>query len=386
MKPTLIPALLFSLCQTLAAQQNFLDTIWSGGIMRTLRVYVPAIYDGQTPRPLVFNFHGNPQNAINFENMTKFRSVADTANFILITPNGTVLGGGQGWNNYPSNSDVDDVLFVSDMIDYLQGKYNIDTTRIYSSGYSNGGLMGYDLACQLSHRIAAVASVAGSMEVGRLQTCAPSKTISILEIHGTNDALVPYGGGLNGSVLLAAVDSVLNFFVGNNQCDVSPDISNIPNIATDDFSTVKRYVWPNCADFTSVELLKITGGAHTWPGLPGAGTNRDIIADQEIWRFFLQHKLNETSSATDENQSVQFTIFPNPTSDIINIALPENTGEFTVRIFDILGKSVLQKLFLPAHSDQANIELNGLEDGVYFVELSGDNIRHQAQKLIVKKD
>ncbi len=371
-----------------AAQQNFLDTIWSGGIMRTLRVYVPAIYDGQTPRPLVFNFHGSPQTAVNFENMTKFRSVADTANFILITPNGTVIGGGQGWNNYPSGSDVDDVLFVSDMIDYLKGKYNIDTARVYSSGYSNGGMMGYELACKLSGRIAAIASVAGSMEVGRLQACAPSQVVPILEIHGTNDPLVPYNGGLNGSILLAAVDSVLKFWVNYDQCDATPIVSDVPNIVTTDFSTVKRHVWPNCAGGSSVELLKITGAGagHTWPGLSTPNTNRDIIADQEIWRFFLQHKLGGTSGTTYEEASSRFTIFPNPASDLLRIAVPEDMGDFTVRIFDILGKTVLQKQFSSINSDQISMELNGLASGTYFIEFNIGGNRSQVQKFVVRAD
>jgi polyhydroxybutyrate depolymerase len=370
------------------AQQNFLDTIWSGGIMRTLRVYVPAIYDGQTPRPLVFNFHGSPQTAVNFENMTKFRSVADTANFILITPNGTVIGAGQGWNNYPSGSDVDDVLFVSDMIDYLKGKYNIDTARVYSAGYSNGGMMGYELACKLSGRIAAVASVAGSMEVGRLQACAPSKSVPILEIHGTNDPLVPYEGGVNSGITLAAVDSVLKFWVGKNQCDAAPDISDIPNSVTNDFSTVKRHVWPNCAAGSSVELLKITGvgAGHTWPGLSTPNTNRDIIADQEIWRFFLKHKLDGTSGTTFEEPSSRFTIFPNPASDLLRIAVPEDMGDFTVRIFDILGKTVLQQKFSAGNSSQANIELEGLRNGIYFIALDINGNRSQVQKFVVSTD
>ncbi|MBK6993546.1 MAG: hypothetical protein IPH31_00965 [Lewinellaceae bacterium] len=130
MKKNLLFALLILVLPTQCfTQENFLDTIWSGGIMRTFRVYVPAMYDAQTPTPLIFNFHGSGGSAVNFESATKFRSVADTANFILITPNGTVdpvyPQFGQIWNNFTCCSPVDDVLFVSNMIDSLS-IYNID--------------------------------------------------------------------------------------------------------------------------------------------------------------------------------------------------------------------------------------------------------------------
>ncbi len=371
-------------------QQNFLDTLWSGGIMRTFRVYVPAMYDGQTPRPLVFNFHGSGQPAEGFEAITKFRSIADTANFILITPNGTIDPAypqfGQGWNNFTCCSTVDDVLFVSDMIDSLTEKYNIDLTRIYSAGFSNGGFMGYDLACKLSHRIAAVASVAGTMITSRLQSCSPSRVVPILEIHGTLDGNVPFNGGLvSGEDTLASVPAVLAFWVNLNECNATPTITNLPNINTTDGSAVQRHVYPNCGDGSSVELLRVVLGGHSWPGWPSNNVNQDIIADQEIWHFFSKHNLNGTTSSYDKPNKSEWIFFPNPANDVLTIHLPEGTGKISIRVTDVLGNLSLQESISTTTSHQINFDVSSLTNGMYFLEIQDGIQKHLAQKLLIAR-
>ena len=356
--------------------------------MRTFRVYVPAMYDGQTPRPLLFNFHGSGGNAANFESATKFRSVADTANFILITPNGTVdpvyPQYGQIWNNFSCCTPVDDVLFVSDLIDSLAGKYNIDLTRIYSAGYSNGGFMGYDLACKLSHRIAAVASVAGTMITSRLQSCSPSRVVPILEIHGTLDGNVPFNGGIILGDTLASVPAVLAFWANFNQCDAPPPtITNLPNTNITDGSTVQRHVYPNCGDGSSVELLKVILGGHTWPGLPGGNTNRDIIADQEIWHFFNKHNLNGTVSTSVKPKELQCNVFPNPANDVLHIRLPEGTGKTSIRVTDVLGNLALQKFIPSTSSRQISLEVGSLTNGIYFVDIQDGLQKTPVQKRLI---
>jgi polyhydroxybutyrate depolymerase len=393
MKKNLLFALLILVLPTQCfTQENFLDTIWSGGIMRTFRVYVPAMYDAQTPTPLIFNFHGSGGNAVNFESATKFRSVADTANFILITPNGTVdpvyPQFGQIWNNFTCCSPVDDVLFVSNMIDSLSATYNIDPTRIYSAGYSNGGFMGYDLACKLSHRIAAVASVAGTMITSRITSCSPSRVVPILEIHGTLDGNVPFNGGaidITGDTL-ASVPAVLTFWANFNQCDAPPPtITNLPNTNTTDGSSVQRHIYPNCGDGSAVELLKVVLGGHTWPGLPGGNTNRDIIADEEIWHFFSKHNLNGTVGTTDKPKESTWSVFPNPANDLLHVVLPEGTGKTVIRIMDILGNTVLQQSTSDLASGQINLDASGLTNGIYFLEIQDGIQKRPAQKLLISR-
>ncbi len=368
--PTIVCALIIHV--HLFSQQNYLDTIWSDGIMRTFRVYVPAIYDGQTARPLVFQFHGTDGTQSNaatiFESFTKFKSVADTANFILVTPNGLVDPAfaqfGQTWNTWFCCLTVDDPKFVSGIIDKLEVEYNIDTMRVYATGYSAGGLMSYELACKLDNRIAAIGSVAGLMVNSRTESCNASRAVPILEIHGTNDANLPYAGAINGIDTLIGVDSVMHFWTLHDQCAPTPTSTNLPNTNTTDGSTVTKYVWPNCAGGSSVELYKVINGGHTWPGKAGANTNRDIIADQEIWRFFLKHNLTDGISATDETTNpFQVTIFPNPTSDKLQINSDLDLDNFSV--FDIAGRSLFSEKF----SIENTIDLSNLANGIYFVRL-----------------
>jgi polyhydroxybutyrate depolymerase len=354
------------------SQQNYLDTIVSDGIMRTFKVYVPAIYNGQTSRPLVFQFHGTDGTQTNaatkFELFTKFKSVADTANFILVTPNGLVDPAyaqfGQTWNTWFCCLTVDDPKFVSDIIDKIKIEYNIDSTRVYAVGASAGGLMCYELACQLDNRIAAIGSVAGLMVNSRIESCSASRAVPILEMHGTNDLNLPYAGMINGIDTLIGVDSVMHFWTLHDQCDQTPTSTNLPNSNTTDGSTVTKFVWPNCEGGSSVELYKVINGGHTWPGKTGANTNRDIIADQEIWRFFLKHKLTDGVSATNETPNpFQVTIVPNPTSDKIKIKSNLDLDNFSV--FDIAGRFLFSEKF----SVENTVDLSNLENGIYFVRL-----------------
>ena len=163
----IISTLFFFFTTTLLfAQQTQSITISSGGVDRDFFLYVPDSYNENTPAPLVFCLHGYGSSASANISYTGFRPVADTAGFILIHPQGTQdLFGTPHWNVGWGSSSVDDVAFVEDMIDYVDDNYNLNNDRIYSTGMSNGGFMSYLLACQLSDKIAAIASVTGTMSL-----------------------------------------------------------------------------------------------------------------------------------------------------------------------------------------------------------------------------
>lgn len=383
----LLPILIVCVIQGLSFSQskNYLDTIWSEGISRTFRVYVPAIYDSERPTPLVFNFHGMNGTASSFENFTKFRSVADTANFLLVTPNGRKNPHfpsdiQQTWNNFdccPNNAD--DAVFVSNMIDTLAQKYNIDLTRVYSAGYSNGGFMGYDLACRLSNRIAAIASVAGSAEYSRLSSCNPTRAVPVLEIHGTNDPIVPYTGGELLGVSFHSVNNLIKFWVEKNLCSVNPSITILPNTNTTDGSTVERHVYSDSPDGNTVELLKIINGGHTWPGAYGGDTNRDIIADNEIWRFFLKHKLAILNETVERQHALQIIISPNPASDFMKFTLSgDENAPFSgyYIIADAFGRMVKKVSFNgEEYGRPMSVDLTSFPVGMYFLVVEDENNR-----------
>ena len=118
-------------------------------------------------------------------------------------------------------SDVDDIGFLNSLIDFLGNEYNIDLDRVYSTGFSNGGYMSYTLACELSDKIAAIASVTGSMYINQPILCNPERPIPVMQIHGTMDLTVPYIG----SNTSESINDVISFWVNFNECSNDPSFS-----------------------------------------------------------------------------------------------------------------------------------------------------------------
>ncbi len=195
--------------------QSIDKTLEWDGITRQYRVYLPADFDETQSLPLVFNFHGYGSSNVEQVFYSQFNDVADEFNFILVYPMGLEDNTGTThFNSYFGTSDVDDVGFTSHMIDRIYTDYNIDLTRVYSTGMSNGGFMSYRLACELSDRIAAVASVTGSMAFPQFDNCTPSRPVPTMEIHGTLDATVPYNGATG---FIPPIQEVVDFWVTQNK-------------------------------------------------------------------------------------------------------------------------------------------------------------------------
>ncbi|NLR94035.1 alpha/beta hydrolase family esterase [Flammeovirga agarivorans] len=254
-----------------------IDTVEVNGTKREYTIYIPSTYDGTSPLPILLSFHGLTSNMEFNYGYTKFHELAEEENFIVIHPNGI----SNKWvltNN--NNIDVD---FVQILLDHVESSMNVDMNRIYSTGMSMGGFFSFHLACHLTDRIAAIASVTGSMYQPTINTCTPSRSISILQIHGTEDNIVPY----------SSIEGLLTFWTNHNQTDLSPEIESVPDINTEDGSTVERYTYSNGEQGTEVHHIKITGGEHDWPGFKG---NMDISASLEVWNFLKNYDLNGTTN------------------------------------------------------------------------------------------
>ena len=212
-------------------QQTINASINHGGITRDYILYVPNSYVTGNQVPLVFNFHGYTSNATQQMWYGDFRAIADTAGFIIVNPEGTLDNSGvTHWNVGWGGSTIDDIGFTSALIDSIAAEYSINQDRIYSTGMSNGGFMSYQLACELSDRIAAIASVTGSMNLGWFNSCNPSHPMPVMEIHGTLDQTIPYNAG---SFTESATD-IMDFWRGINNCNNTPIVTNIPDINTTD--------------------------------------------------------------------------------------------------------------------------------------------------------
>lgn len=364
---------------TSSAQISTNATIVSGGLVREYRIYKPASYTGNTPVPLLLNFHGYTSNNLQQEIYANFNNIADTANFLVVLPNGTIdAQGSTFWNVFNGPYSVDDIGFVRNLLDTLQTLYNIDANRIYSTGFSNGGFMSHTLACELNDRIAAIAAVAGTITNPYMNNCNPPRPVPVMHIHGTADDVVPYTGLtlVNG----LSVQNTVDKWVDKNNCNPTPAQINVPNISTTDGCTAERYVYTGGDNGTTVELYKILGGGHTWPGafFPIGVTNLDINASREIWRFLSKYRLDELSpSAEVASAAFSFEMTPNPAHGQFMVQ-----GDFSqLHIFHSNGQLVQQRQNIVGN---AVFEVNSWQKGLYFVQVTTAEGRVGTRKLIVE--
>lgn len=351
------------------AQQTINGSITHDDLQREYILYVPGNYTGDFPVPLVLNFHGFGSSASEQMWYGDFRTISDTAGFLLIHPEGTLFNGISHWNvgGWTIGSTVDDIGFTEALIDSLATNYNIDATRIFATGMSNGGFMSFLLACQLSERIAAIASVTGSMTPETYINSNPQHPTPILQFHGTADEIVPY----NGAIWTKSIDDVLQYWAGFNNCNSTPEITMLPDLDPDDGSTVEHFVYYGGDNGVTVEHFKITGGAHTWPGsaIPLPGTNYDIDATFEIWNFFSRYDINGLMETTgielSGEKNLNLIVYPNPTNSILNIDF-EFSEQLKYELFSSTGKRVLVGIIT---SNNQQIDISHLPSNIYFLKI-----------------
>ncbi len=274
---------------TLSNRTN--GTLISSGVQRKYLLYVPPSYDPATPTPLVITIHGFAQWPANQRGVSQWNPLADEYGFIVVYPSGT--GFPKRWGAHGTadslNPQMEDITFISDLIDKLESEYNIDPTRIYANGLSNGGGMSYLLACELSERIAAIGTVAGA-HLYPLDKCRPTYTVPMIVFHGTDDQIVPYYGGRSGpfDVPFPVIPDWVAQYAAQNGCATTPD-----ELPAQGEVTGRRY--GSCNADTEVLFYTVHGGGHTWPGsnfLPKAivgHATQDIDATRVMWAFFQQY-------------------------------------------------------------------------------------------------
>ncbi|MFH2012320.1 MAG: PHB depolymerase family esterase [Pseudomonadota bacterium] len=305
---TLVLLLLSSLNAD-SSETDYSDSIIFGGIKRTYLLHIPPSHNKTKQMPLVIVLHGGGGSGENVVKLTLggFNKLSHKNGFVVVYPDAIE----KHWNDGRSREEnvylkgkekVDDVGFISALIDHLIKKLNIDPKCVYITGISNGAMMSYRLACELTQKIAAIAAVAGSIPQNLYPSCSPSRPISVLVINGVNDPLIPFAGGdITGPFGFRKLGEVLStsdtirFWVAHNKCSSSRVIQELDKDPKDGIKILKE-IYGNGKDGTEVILYVIEGGGHTWPGglqyfperIVGK-TSRDIDANEVIWDFFKKH-------------------------------------------------------------------------------------------------
>ena len=348
-------------------------------VYRTFMVYVPVSYTPGIKVPLLLNLHATGIHAAEQNSLADFRPIADTANFIIVLPDGKPvpqMGGFWGWDIFPTTSGFDDVGFLSDLIDTISKRYNIDTDRIYSTGHSAGAIMSYKLACVLSPKICAIAPVNGFMFPYLINNYSPEHPTPVMEIHGTADPVRSWDG--IGPVTPAVhIDTMINYWVKFNACSSVPVYDSVPDINKSDNCWAKHYTYNSSSSGSTVEFYKIMNGGHTWPGSavyqPYGNVNKDFNACEEIWRFLSVQSLTLLTGIRDETREMPgLNVYPNPVSDILNISWNNTRSPGQIAIYDILGNLVLYN-DNKVSGDRLRINTATWNPGIYLLKVGNGN-------------
>jgi polyhydroxybutyrate depolymerase len=293
-------------------------SIISSGQKREYLLYVPRSYDRTKPTPLVISMHGAGGWPVQQRDLSEWNRVADSHGFIVVYPSGKVSAGPRVWHVGREDGLARDVRFISDLIEKLAASYNIDRSRIYANGMSNGGGMTFVLSCTLSDRIAAFGMV-GAAQTLPWRWCTDRRAVPMIAFHGTADPMALYNGGMSWVAPRAFPDvsTWVKNWARRNRCAAKP----VESAAASD---VTRREYKNCADDAAVVLYTIRGGGHTWPGgqqMPEwfvGPTTRSIDASSVMWEFYRAHPLSTQNSGVGPRTILRLQTAAAVASDAMN--------------------------------------------------------------------
>jgi polyhydroxybutyrate depolymerase len=280
--------------QTTQTEENMIE---SEGLRRTYELYVPTSYDGAPALPLVIALHGRGGTGQGMSDLTSLSQISELEGFIVVYPNGYENSWADGRGETPADeAAINDVRFISSLIDRLSSDYKVIVQQVYVTGFSNGGYLTHRLACELPEKIAAVAPVGATLSENVYASCEPKGSVPVLQINVTEDTFVPYlGGEVNGGGLALSAEVSVAFWANANGCLAEPSNTNLTDTVQDG-TTVTISSYKGCQQNADVQLYTVIGGGHTWPGglqyLPErriGKTSRDMDASEIIWTFFKKH-------------------------------------------------------------------------------------------------
>lgn len=284
----------------LAKPGDYTFTIPYGGLTRRYRVHVPSGYDAAKPAPLLVALHGGGGNMDYQANDTYYGQISksDSEGFVALFPNGFSRfksGKFATWNagnccGGARDEHVDDVGFIRQVVADLSRRMNIDRNRIYATGMSNGAMMAYRLACEMSDVFTAIAAVAGT---DNTLDCRPRRPVSVLHIHARDDTHVLFAGGAGPDMrdpskvtdFTSVADTVAKW-VRLDGCAAPPQRS---------LEKAGAYceAYSPCRGNAQVQLCVTETGGHSWPGgvkpRGGEPPSQALSANDVMWEFFKRH-------------------------------------------------------------------------------------------------
>ena len=263
---------------------------------KTREYYISLPKNTSKPVPLIINFHGFLDRAINQREFSQMDNYAHQNGVGVVYPEGIKRSWNVGKAIYNNENDI---IFVNALIDSVLTKYNIDSDQIYACGFSNGGTFSYELMCSLSNKIAAFGSVGGNFSINENRLCNINREIPLIHIHGTKDRLQKYN--ISDGDFLSTIESV-NYWAKYNQLD-KMNVENIEDVLKKDGTTVEKYTFYKNNSNTEVIHLKVINGGHLWLGSPTGDrflerllfgrNNHEINSSKELVDFFLKYKLSD---------------------------------------------------------------------------------------------
>jgi polyhydroxybutyrate depolymerase len=338
-----------------------LQSLNHNGVDRVYFYYVPSDYSTDQSLPLLLVLHGLTQTGGGVMDITNFNEIAEQEKFIAVYPSG--LSNAWNANMNVSVSTADDKGFLEALISYFQQNFNTNPYQQYLCGFSNGAFMSHKMACESDLCFAAIATVSGTMSDTVYANCNPSHKTSVLHIHGTADAVVPYNGGVATG---ASVEMILEKWRNYLGCAQGTTTIDLPNTNLFDLSSAQRITYSACGG-QALEHIKVSGGGHQWPGIStwngGVGTiNMDFYSPQIIWEF-LASKSCATSGLSEEE--LAWEMYPNPANEILVIKTKDNIEK--VIVHDYTGKKLLEII---RNNEEVLLDIGGLKNGIYFIALS----------------
>lgn len=281
-----------------AAQPGERRLLTVDGVQRDYYVHLPAS-TGQHPAAVVI-LHGGDSDALGTETSSGFDAQADADGFIAVYPDGYQKSWADGRGKTPADqAGINDIDFLAVVIADVEKRDGADSSRIFMTGISNGGFMDFTFACRRADLVAAIAPNAASMGTSVMPGCSPSRPVSVLDIKGTADPVVPFDGGTmtgqGGQTTVVSTPDLVAGWSRLDGCRAMGAPAGWPSHG-EDGTTVEQSDAQGCPAGIAVELLTVVGGGHTWPGgnqyLPVrviGPVSHQFSAPQQIWAFLQQH-------------------------------------------------------------------------------------------------